>query len=162
MSAVAQALEQIARAAPDGVLTPSAVVEAARDEDHPLHDQFEWDDGRAAQAHRLQQARALIRSVQVVVTHEARSVSVVRYVRHPDRPKHAQGYAAFEELLHDADGRQAVLAEEFRRAHAAMKRARDLAAAFDLAAEVDAIIEQMEELHARVLRAPEERLGVAA
>jgi hypothetical protein len=35
---VAKELDRIAKAAPDGVLTPAAVVDAARDESHPLHD----------------------------------------------------------------------------------------------------------------------------
>ena len=52
MSEIAQELERIARSAPDGVLTPSAVVESARDEGSPLHDKFEWDDGVAAEAWR--------------------------------------------------------------------------------------------------------------
>lgn len=44
-------------------LTPSAVVDVARDPNNPLHEHFEWDDTVAAQEHRLQQARVLISSV---------------------------------------------------------------------------------------------------
>lgn len=51
----------------EGRLTPGAVVDAARPEDSPLHKLFEWDDAKAAEAHRLSQARGLIRCVQVVV-----------------------------------------------------------------------------------------------
>lgn len=49
-----------------GVLEPTFVVEAARSEDSPLHELFEWDDGMAAEKYRLEQARHLIRSVRVV------------------------------------------------------------------------------------------------
>ena len=49
-----------------GRLTPVAVVEAARDPDHVLHPLFEWDNLVAAENFRLDQARALIRSVHVV------------------------------------------------------------------------------------------------
>jgi len=47
----------------DGKLTAQAVVDAARDESHPLHGYFEWDDSKAAHQYRLHQARALIRVV---------------------------------------------------------------------------------------------------
>lgn len=48
-----------------GILTAGVVVEAARDEGHPLHDRFEWDDTVAGERFRESQARALIRSVRV-------------------------------------------------------------------------------------------------
>lgn len=50
-----------------GKLTPAVVVDAARPEDHPLHDRFEWDDAVAGEAWRREQAHELIRSVRVVV-----------------------------------------------------------------------------------------------
>ena len=69
---------------------------------------------------------------------------------------------SFQQLVENADERQAALAEEFSRAGAAMRRAKGLADAFALAGEVDAVIEQIEELQMKLRRAPEERLGVAA
>lgn len=50
-----------------GDLLPSAVVESARSEASPIHDYFEWDDTAAAAEYRQEQARHLIRSIQVVV-----------------------------------------------------------------------------------------------
>lgn len=49
-----------------GKLTPGIVVQEARAKNHPLHDRFEWDDKRAGDAWRRQQAHELIRSVRVV------------------------------------------------------------------------------------------------
>ena len=49
--AIREALEAICRR--DGKLKPEAVVEAAKDPASPLHARFEWDDGKAAQEHRL-------------------------------------------------------------------------------------------------------------
>ena len=60
-----------------GKLTPSLVLEAAREEDHPLHHRFEWDDTEAAEQWRLRQAASLIRSVRITYigsTEEVRSV----------------------------------------------------------------------------------------
>lgn len=60
-----QELERI-RKENDG-LEPEAVVQQAADPECILHAGFEWDDSKAAHAHRLQQARLIIRSVQVVI-----------------------------------------------------------------------------------------------
>lgn len=48
-----------------GSLTPAVVVEEATPEDAPLHNRFEWDDAVAGHKHRLDQARRLIRAVQI-------------------------------------------------------------------------------------------------
>lgn len=52
-------------AANGGRLTPKSVVEKAANPRHPLHRFFEWDDAKAANAHRLEQARELIRIIRV-------------------------------------------------------------------------------------------------
>lgn len=49
-----------------GELKPPTVVDEARPEDALLHPAFEWDDFTAAELHRQNQARHLIRAVQVV------------------------------------------------------------------------------------------------
>lgn len=49
----------------DKALKPSVVVEEARPENSPLHDEFEWRDDVAAEQHRLWQARHLIRVVEI-------------------------------------------------------------------------------------------------
>lgn len=48
-----------------GKLRSKTVVDEARPEQAPLHPAFEWDDAAAAEAHRCQQARELIRAVRV-------------------------------------------------------------------------------------------------
>jgi len=47
-------------------LEPACVVEAARPAKAPLHPVFTWDDAVAAKQFRLQQARQLIRSIQII------------------------------------------------------------------------------------------------
>lgn len=63
---VGERLEQI-RERHDGKLRPEDVVADARHEDSPTHALFEWNDRRAAEAYRLDQARYVIRSVVVVM-----------------------------------------------------------------------------------------------
>ncbi len=70
----------------NGELTPSLVVDTARDVAHPLHSRFEWDDTVAGEAYRRQQAHELIRSVRVVFKEaterdEAQSVRAFHAVR---------------------------------------------------------------------------------
>jgi hypothetical protein len=47
-------------------LTAAIVVEDVTPTDHPLHDLFEWNNDAAAHAHRLEQARGLLRAVYVI------------------------------------------------------------------------------------------------
>lgn len=62
-----------------GRLTPSAVLDAARPEDSPIHPCFEWDDSKAAETWRLEQARRLVRAV-VIVPDNDRGVPVRAFV----------------------------------------------------------------------------------
>jgi hypothetical protein len=60
------ALEEI-RLSNGGVISPVAVVSVVEsDPGHVLRPLFEWDDRKAAVAHRLEQARGLIRSIAVI------------------------------------------------------------------------------------------------
>lgn len=81
-------------------LTPQIVVDEARDEGHPLHDRFEWNDKAAAEAHRLDQARRLIRSVRVVYR-EADEKEAARTVRayHAIRDDEGTSYRPVEEVV---------------------------------------------------------------
>jgi hypothetical protein len=82
-----------------GRLTPVAVVDAARPADHPLHERFEWDDKVAGEAHRLDQARRLIRSVRVVYR-EADEKEAARTVRayHSVRDEQGSAYKPLKEV----------------------------------------------------------------
>lgn len=57
---------ELSRLAEDGKLLPEAVVEAASDSINPLHHRFEWNEGKAAHAYRVFQARQLILHVKVI------------------------------------------------------------------------------------------------
>ena len=48
-------------------LSPEILLEASRDENAPLHNEFEWRDDVAAEKYRLNQAQGLIRNICVVV-----------------------------------------------------------------------------------------------
>lgn len=48
-------------------LSPASLLDASRDENAPLHGEFEWDDQKAAEEYRLTQAGDLIRNVRIIV-----------------------------------------------------------------------------------------------
>lgn len=74
-----EALKEIAKR-DGGLLRPQAVVDAARDEESPLHGAFEWDDGEAAQKYRLLQAQSLIRSFKVEIERNGQTHTVPVFV----------------------------------------------------------------------------------
>ena len=107
---IADSLEAI-RAANGGLLRPADVVDAAADEDHPLHDCFTWDDDAAAHQYRLWQARQMIRVVVTVVSNGG-GHTVRAYVSlHDDRGGEEGGYRAIVDVLSDAELRQTMLDE---------------------------------------------------
>ena len=141
--AVREALQQLERG---GRLTPAQVVEAARDESSPLHTHFEWDDSAAAESFSIDQARRLIRSVQVVVTYETHEYVIPRYLRDTAAPPDRQGYVSAQRLTKEPENAQALLRYEFSRAGAHVNRAVSIAEAVGLAPEARRIAASIERL----------------
>lgn len=98
-----------------GALTPEAVVEDAKDPDSPLHGYFEWDIEKAAHKHWIETARAIIRSVEVVVKTERVAVKAPFYVRDPSRPSGEAGYVAVKRIQPSHDMAVAVLEDDKQR-----------------------------------------------
>jgi hypothetical protein len=105
---IGEALASIATA---GHLKPKAVLEAARDEQSPLHRHFEWDDGLAAEAYRLDQARTLIRIIRVDDA-ETESGTAQAWLSITDRS--GTSYVTHDTVKHSAD-LQAIVLKQARR-----------------------------------------------
>jgi len=90
-----------------GILRPQSVVEAARDEGSPMHDQFTWDDTEAAEAYRIEQARNLIR-VYVTVLHEEKP-PIRTYVSISTERRAGGGYYHVRDVMGDAERRDQLL-----------------------------------------------------
>jgi hypothetical protein len=148
-----------------GRLTPDAVVAAARPEDHPLHEHFEWNDSEAGKRYRIEQARQLIRSVTVEFTIDEKEATTVMYVRDPSVGGE-QGYRSVTTLAKDKDDTKAAIAHEFGQAAAHLKRARDIATALGHAEAVGALITRVLDLSRRIEKSKKkpvrERQSVAA
>lgn len=75
----ADAIREIAEI--HGHVTPQLVVDAAKPKDSPLHNNFEWNNTKAAAEFRLIQAAHLIRKIKVTIeASEDQKVSVRQFV----------------------------------------------------------------------------------
>lgn len=89
-----------------GELTPAAVVEAAKNKASPLHDQFTWDNTKAATNYRLLQAAFLIKTVKIRVAQGEDSIRTNAYVL----PKKGNGqFRAIQDVLSDGDLADAMM-----------------------------------------------------
>jgi len=111
-----QELEHI-RLTHGGVLRAIDVVTFARDPKTALHSRFEWDDTKAAEQHRLWQARELIRVV--VHTRPIDDKATRVYVSlNEDRSTDGGGYRTLDDVMRSDAMRQSLL----NQAHADMVR----------------------------------------
>ena len=103
-------------------LTPQLVVDTARDEAHPLHERFEWNDKVAGEAYRLDQARRLIRSVRVVYK-EADDKEGARSIRayHAIRDEQGTSYRPVEEVVENQIATK-ILLQDMQREWLQLKR----------------------------------------
>lgn len=146
---VLQVLEAIAKKN-GGILKPEDVLAEATKPDHPLHSRFEWDDGKAAHAHRIDQARTIIRSVKVNVTVDKRQVSTVFYVRNPDAEADESGYVGLPRLRTNKERSAQALEQAYARALALLTNARDLAAALGVESDVDDVVSTLNAMAAKI------------
>ncbi len=108
-------------------LTPTAVVEDAKDPTSPLHELFEWQNDIAAAKYRLDQARGVIRA-RVLVQHGATvTLSIPYYVRDPKKPSNVQGYTSILSLREDPEAARDKLIAEAARVESSLLRARQFA-----------------------------------
>ena len=132
---IGEALEKIT-AAHGGYLEPLSVVDAARDKKSVLHAHFEWDDALAANKFRLDQARALIRSIRVEDS-DTDDGHIQAFVSVAERGGVA--YRPIDAIRTSADLQAKVLAQAERDLDAWQKRYRSLQ-------DVCAIVQKAQEL----------------
>jgi len=126
-----------------GVVTPDAVIEAARNRSNPLHELFEWDKGKAALAHWRHRAREVIGSVTVVVTTSTSIVRTPHYVQNPDSPAGAQGYRSVDALRREPEIARRAVAMALEVAAGHVRRAVDLAEPLGMRAEIDGLLDRI-------------------
>ena len=108
-----------------GELTPQDVLDDARHDNSPLHSFFEWNDGEAAEAYRLQQARGLIRAVVAVYVSDDKPAVRTRAYVHVPEPS-APHYREASHAMSQAKTRDMVLKRAWSELQAWKVRYRDL------------------------------------
>lgn len=124
----------------DGHIEPVNVVEAARDPSSPIHDEFEWDIRKAAQAHQIETARSLIKVVRLETVIETRTVIAPYYVTDPTRPAKSRRFVELTRLNADREIAERVVLDELDRIAAAIRRAQAVAAVLGLSAKLETML----------------------
>ena len=124
-------------------ITPSAVLEEASKPRSPMHKLFEWDDTKAAQEFRLNQARRVIGSLEV--TYEKGPDQPVRHLHVTTKaPMGDTRYLTTVEILSNPDTRNDLLLvcirdlQAFRRKFSAISELANLIETID--AEIQVLI----------------------
>lgn len=95
------------RARSGGSVTPEQLVEDGRDEASPLHTCFEWDNERAADKYRLQQAGHIIRCLTIEIPDDRREP--VRALVSVTQPDGERAYTAVTDAMADPAMRAQVM-----------------------------------------------------
>ncbi len=141
-AAIVGAHIEMLRAKFKGEITPQDVVDDARHGNSPLHSFFEWDEGAAAEAYRLGQARGLIRAVVAIYTSEtAPAVRARAYVHIAERG--AEHYRETGHAMSQTKTRAMVLRRAWEEFMQWRKRYKDLKELSELFAVADEIAKKL-------------------
>ena len=132
-----------------GNLDPKDVVEEAKASSHPLHDYFEWRDKIAGEQFRIDQARALIRSVRIEVKTNSAPMRAPQWVRSPDNKPDQRGYVEVTRVV-ALEARLKIIRQEIDRAIGVVERLREISAALAIEAEFGAAQEALRALRGRL------------
>lgn len=127
----------------EGTIAPEEVVAAAAPPTSPIHDLFEWDDSKAAHAHRLSQARKVITDFEFIVTTTTRILECPMYTRDPRLPAGQSGYVRVAALRTLDDSRRASLQSEVDRVRSFIHRTRAMAAGMGLEDEAELMLQEL-------------------
>jgi hypothetical protein len=131
--------EALQRIAENGILTPRAVVDAARKSTHPLHPHFDWDDKHAAELHRLNQARMIIAMIRIK---EPRSKPTPAYISVGSKGS-GRSYQEVKKVFSSSALTVIAIRDIERQIESLMKRLEDLKALKDIAKQLRPIREEI-------------------
>jgi hypothetical protein len=128
-----------------GRITPKMIVRAARNPNSPLHQEFIWDDRKAANLQREHRARELLTQyiVQTVVYRD-HVIRVPVHVRDPSVEPNEQGLRAITAEGLEREEAHAIMMRELGRCESAIERARGISAVLNQ--RFPGIIDELEQL----------------
>lgn len=125
-----------------GLVTPAQMVEAARDPGHLFHGCFEWDDTKAAERYRRDQARHVIRSVRIYAEGREVAPAYVAVRVKTDDGASRRGYMESREAAQKENLRAQVLRQ-------ALKQMLSMRARFQRFAELAGVWQEVEAIAER-------------
>jgi hypothetical protein len=96
-----------------GIIIPEQVVKEAKPKNSPLHTCFEWNDKAAAEKYREDQARYIIRAVDVIIIENDIISEPVKAFVHLTEIKE-EGYLPICDIMEDKDLRQMLLQQAWK------------------------------------------------
>lgn len=120
----------------NGLLEPEMVVEAARDENSPLHPHFTWDDAAAAEEYRKGEARELVRALTVDISRSNIETKTVRAFVNVD-VEGERGYTSTFTAMSSEALRKQVLERAFNELEAWRQRHQELSELARIFAAID-------------------------
>ena len=125
-----------------GVCSPRGLVDRERPETAPLHAYFEWDDVRAAEEYRVDQARTLVRSV--VIVHEDSEAPAYVHVTITDAEdsEDREGYMDFRSAMRNPRHRRQVFMETLEQLNGLRQRYAEIRELAPVWAAIDAVQEE--------------------
>lgn len=88
---------------------PKMIVDAARSPSSPLHSAFEWNDRKAAEHYRVEQARKMIAALVIITDDGERNKRVIIGVPVEKDSKGKRYYGWTADIMKDPEKRQRVL-----------------------------------------------------
>jgi hypothetical protein len=131
-------------------LSARNVVDEARNKKNALHAYFEWDDAKAADRHRLDQARRLISSFEIVMVRNEKSYRVQEFVESTRKPEDKQGYVSLDSIVDDRQAARDFIEREMQLAENYVAKCVDFAAVLDLTKRVEGLIEDIQDLRSDI------------
>lgn len=118
-------------------ITPKELVKEARNKKNPCHTHFTWDNTKAAELYRLDQARYLLRSILVIEVERENVTYRPVFVCNRYGGQETAPYKDFVEVMKNPDERALLLAcamaefEAFRKKYGRLVELAALFAAYD-------------------------------
>lgn len=123
-----------------GLVKPQHVLEAARDQQSPLHGAFTWDDGKAAEMQRLSEARTLIRCLTIEIVRPKPEPPMVTRALVLVHSQDNRGFMPVERAMRLEDTRNEVLQRARQELANWAKRYKDLQELAELVQQVEAAL----------------------